>query len=1093
MRKMIIGYILFLALITSALFLNGIAWLDGKNPYQYYEDDGISYIARTQGKGFQYYDRENGWTDIFVTGVNMGVAKPGHFPGEFAITKEEYLRWFQYISELNVNTIRVYIHQTPEFYQALVQHNQNAEQPLFLMHGVHMNEEDIVNISDIYAKDGKMRKAFLQNVQDVVDIIHGSGQVKWDSGRVQNYTADVSPYVSGWILGIEFEADFVTKTNENNPQYTKYDGQYIYTDEVTPFEVFLAEAMDRVISYETEKYQEQRPVAVTNWVTTDPLTHPNEPGRAREDSVSIDAEKVHTKEGFYPGIFASYHVYPYYPDFFSHSPDYIEKGNGNTYKAYIEDLNSYHSMPLLISELGIPAARGITHENLLSGFNQGNVEESEQGRMLKSLISDIYSDECMGAIIFTWQDEWFKRTWNTMDRTIQERRAYWSDYQTSEQYFGLLSFDPGKKESVVYTDGDISEWDDGDVVTENDGYRLSMRSDEKYVYFLAEVKDFENETVYIPIDTIRGQGNSAYGNLKLGMDADFLMVISGKDDSKVLIDPYYDATYYEYAANINLHLSEEEIAENERKHKTKNTGEFVPIMLMLNKEIFLPQTQETIPYSMIDTGKLRYGDGNPSNSEFDSISDFYEEDNKVEIRIPWLLLNINDPSSGKAIGDLQKTGLEPQTAQPFYASIMDSESTKIPKRGMYTWKEWGDNPTYHERLKKSYYVLQDFFEQLDNSHVRMRTSKEILSTKWNDNSISMIANWFPIQPVLNYALAFLSSVIVYFFLALLYIHGVSAIRSRKKMRYVNRLSNTINGVQLNPEDAEHRVEGWLRVPTKRNLIIIAQVIEGLSEEKKAILRKLLLDIGYGDYLDRQMKSRDVRLVTLVIRIAGELLLSDRAEAVTQQIYKYPDDVDLAYQGLLTLARLGSKEQLLRIFMDGTYRLRLSFRSLQEVLKTYSGDKAELYDILLGSPDKYVVRICIKRIGTERLESLESKVIPFLENEDYNTVIDAARTLGMLKYDQAGEMLVPLLDHEKWEVRSISVNALAGIDTERYEKEIERKLHDSEWQVRYNAAFALRELPNLDDIFKNVQTSGDRYALDILTYARNTLEFVGNKS
>ena len=38
-----------------------------------------------------------------------------------------------------------------------------------------------------------------------------------------------------------------------------------------------------------------------------------------------------------------------------------------------------------------------------------------------------------------------------------QRTPYWSDYQTNEQYFGLLSFDPGQEESVCYVDGDLSE------------------------------------------------------------------------------------------------------------------------------------------------------------------------------------------------------------------------------------------------------------------------------------------------------------------------------------------------------------------------------------------------------------------------------------------------------------------------------------------------------------------------------------------------------------------------------------------------------------------------------------------------------------
>ena len=61
----------------------------------------------------------------------MGAVSAGNYPGEFAIDKETYLRWFGYISQMNVQVIRVYVNQMPEFYQALLEFNRKAKQPLF--------------------------------------------------------------------------------------------------------------------------------------------------------------------------------------------------------------------------------------------------------------------------------------------------------------------------------------------------------------------------------------------------------------------------------------------------------------------------------------------------------------------------------------------------------------------------------------------------------------------------------------------------------------------------------------------------------------------------------------------------------------------------------------------------------------------------------------------------------------------------------------------------------------------------------------------------------------------------------------------------
>ena len=61
------------------------------------------------------------------------------------------------------------------------------------------------------------------------------------------------------------------------------------------------------------------PIAFANWPTTDPLRHPAEP-LPREDLVGVDANHVRPTAAWPAGTFASYHAYPYYPDFQRHEP-----------------------------------------------------------------------------------------------------------------------------------------------------------------------------------------------------------------------------------------------------------------------------------------------------------------------------------------------------------------------------------------------------------------------------------------------------------------------------------------------------------------------------------------------------------------------------------------------------------------------------------------------------------------------------------------------------------------------------------------------------------------------------------------------------
>lgn len=685
------------------------------------EESGARYISKTDQNSFYVYDG-NKWNEMFVKGVNVGAGKPGAFPGELAITYDEYYRWFTYISEMNANTIRVYTTLRPQFYNALFDFNQAAEKegkdPIYVIHGVWVNENDIVTIEDAFGDDDKIMNDVIKSGQDIVDIIHGDKYLPVSKGHADGtYTTDISQYVIGWILGIEWEPSFVIGTDENNKDRSSYDGEFLYTVDASPFEAFLAEVGDKIIDYEMTNYNMQRPVAFSNWVTTDPLEHPNEP-YVNEDIVEVNVEHVKWHDEYKPGMFVSYHVYPYYPDTFSFQADYINfkgpDGKPDPYLAYLEDIKKVHSMPIVISEFGIPASRGKAHENRVTGFNQGFIDEKTQGEMLVHMMNDMHIANLAGGIAFSWQDEWFKRTWNNNDLDVIDSRPYWSNTQTNEQHFGLLAFDPGTSDNIIYTDGKVDDWADIAPFYEDDDKTLYVKSDEAYVYFRldSDSYDFNKDTLLIPINSIDNQGNrqfSEYGT-SFSEDADFVLKIHGQDDSRLLVDAYYDNYYFRYGVLTDL-------IEKNNAFQSKNSGIFNPIRLALNKKLVLPQDKTVIPFTGYETGKLLYGISNPDHAEYNSLSDFYYEDGHLEIRIPWQLLNVMDPSKKMVIDDMNARGkISPLQVKGFDIGIEvikdgSIKGTQNLAMKEYNWDEW-DQPTFHERLKKSYYIVQQGFKEL---------------------------------------------------------------------------------------------------------------------------------------------------------------------------------------------------------------------------------------------------------------------------------------------------------------------------------------------------------------------------------------------
>lgn len=691
------------------------------NTEEYTVEEGVAYRIKAEGESFYLYSRESGqWEEIFWKGVNIGAGKPGLFPGELTISYEDYLRWFDYISKMNCNCIRVYTIMRPQFYQALYDFNSQAEHPLYLFHGVWMDEEDISTYADVYAENSKIKNEFIQDARSCVDVVMGDASLPERAGFASGtYTADVSKWLAGLMLGIENDPKFIQNTNSSNPDKNTYEGTYLYTYGSTPFEAFFCQAGDEVISYMTETYGIQCPVAFANWVTTDPLSHPQEP-HEDEDLLTFNTESIKSRAAYKSNLFASYHVYPYYPDSMNYQEDYLaytdEEGKVNTYEAYLKDLKLAHTMPIIIAEFGVPTSRGVTHRSVM-GYNQGGVDETEQGEMLADMFYSIHDCGYAGAIVFSWQDEWFKRTWNNEELDIADARPYWSNIQTSEQNFGILAFDPGAESTVCVLDGLSGEWGEAQKVTSAGCGDLYMNSDERYVYFMVDMRDeydydFSQDTLLIPIDTIDGQGNQRMNDTGAVFDreVDFVLWINGEGNSRIVVDSYYDSYSFLYGEQYQMIASVEDIA-------TKNSGRFYPMMLCTGYEMTIPGSGRTIAFDSYETGKLTYGNGDPSADSYRSLSDFIynEEEGILEIRIPWQLLNVMDPSSKQIMADFYtEQNITPVSFADIKVGlgVLQSGSDSVTLGGVYTYEAW-KTPTYHERLKPSYYILQNALKELN--------------------------------------------------------------------------------------------------------------------------------------------------------------------------------------------------------------------------------------------------------------------------------------------------------------------------------------------------------------------------------------------
>lgn len=131
----------------------------------------------------------------------------------------------------------------------------------------------------------------------------------------------------------------------------------------------------------------------------------------------------------------------------------------------------------------------------------------------------------------------------------------------------------------------------------------------------------------------------------------------------------------------------------------------------------MPLSKKTIKQKEVEVGKLIYGNGNPSDDDYNSLSDFIVNGDDIEIRIPWLMLNISNPAQKLVIDDFNtKEKIKHTNIQNINAGIYlvgnDGESKEEAIMKSYTWDKW-KMPNYHERLKDSYYIIKEAFKEID--------------------------------------------------------------------------------------------------------------------------------------------------------------------------------------------------------------------------------------------------------------------------------------------------------------------------------------------------------------------------------------------
>ena len=230
--------------------------------------------------------------------------------------------------------------------------------------------------------------------------------------------------------------------------------------------------------------------------------------------------------------------------------------------------------------------------------------EIEQGRLNAQMTKDIAYAGCAGGLLFNWQDEWFKRTWNAVMYYPDDPTERTLNLSSAEQGYGIMTY----RTSDIMVDGAISDWAGVAPTTDH----ISVQYDSASLYLLVTLPknfDFEKDTFYIPISVLGlGSTKASEKNLtftkedgKTAANVDFLLEIHGKENTRVLTDAYNDLYHYQHGVLRKV------LGNDQKTHFAKNSGIYNTIQRFVGNEMYLPVTEETIPCKSYEDGLLRYG------------------------------------------------------------------------------------------------------------------------------------------------------------------------------------------------------------------------------------------------------------------------------------------------------------------------------------------------------------------------------------------------------------------------------------------------------------------------------------------------------
>ena len=107
--------------VVILIFLSGFYAVYFKGFYiDFYPNKTLTTSFKTDGKNILVQNKDGQYEPMIIKGIDLPSSTANHYAADYAINYETYMRWFQLMSDMGANVIRIYTIYNDTFYDAFL-------------------------------------------------------------------------------------------------------------------------------------------------------------------------------------------------------------------------------------------------------------------------------------------------------------------------------------------------------------------------------------------------------------------------------------------------------------------------------------------------------------------------------------------------------------------------------------------------------------------------------------------------------------------------------------------------------------------------------------------------------------------------------------------------------------------------------------------------------------------------------------------------------------------------------------------------------------------------------------------------------------